>query len=416
MMRFRAVRFSEIDLRLRRLLGDERDVLVDFLLSLEEFDRGRGYEDLEYATLWDYCRRELGLLDCAIARRVQSMRILRRFPVAEAYLRDGRLCMTGIGMLEKALTAENHVEIFDRASRKTTREIVAIAVESNAPLPEKAVLRKLPEAAKPVASLEFSTPEQDRSCLAGGSADAIPGAALAIESADSVATGVTKTPTTTRPRQKVVQVSPRQYKITLVVGDAFKAKLDRVKKILSHSVPDGNLEALLSRALDLVLAKDDRRHAAPIPKKTARHASRPNSAIDAAGEVARKNPTEAAALNGSVNDAGEAAPAAPQVSSVDGEETRRPASAESRRREREYIPVDVRKALWARDEGKCCWELASGETCGSEFQVQPDHKIPVAFGGRSVLSNLRLLCRLHNLLAARRAFGEAFMAKFRKRG
>ncbi len=348
--------------------------------------------------------------------------------------------MTGIGMLEKALTTENHVEIFDRASRKSTREIVAIAVESNAPLPAKAVLRKLPEAAKPVAALEFSMPEQDRPSVAGRSAGGTLGAPLAIESAnagvtdapsstESVRAQVPANPTTvpvrapfptnpatvpvrvpTRPTQKVVQVSPRQYKITLVVGDAFKATLDRVRKILSHSVPDGNLEALLGRALDLVLAKDDRRHAAPIPKKTARRTSRPDSAIEGAGEVARKNPTDAAALNGSVA----AAPAAPQELSVDGEQTRRPDGRESRRRE--YIPVDVVKALWARDQGKCCWALANGETCGSEFQVQPDHKIPVAFGGRSVLSNLRLLCRLHNLLAARRAFGEAFMAKFQKRG
>ncbi len=82
-------------------------------------------------------------------------------------------------------------------------------------------------------------------------------------------------------------------------------------------------------------------------------------------------------------------------------------------RAREYIPVDVERALWERDGGNCGWVLASGEVCGSEFQVQGDHKIPVAKGGRSVLSNLRLLCRLHNVLAARREFGELFMAKFK---
>src|SRR5437868_9219658 len=138
------INYSALDVRLRGLLGNERGVQVDLLLCLSAFDEAKGWDNLGFADLWDYCRRELGLLECAIARRLQAMRILRQYPIVEPYLRDGRLCMTGIGMLEKVLTVENHREIFERASRKNTREIAEISVSMNKPVEKKTVFRKVP--------------------------------------------------------------------------------------------------------------------------------------------------------------------------------------------------------------------------------------------------------------------------------
>ena len=40
--------------RLEAMLGEERKVLVDFLLALSQFDRERGYLELGYGSLWDY--------------------------------------------------------------------------------------------------------------------------------------------------------------------------------------------------------------------------------------------------------------------------------------------------------------------------------------------------------------------------
>jgi HNH endonuclease len=52
---------------------------------------------------------------------------------------------------------------------------------------------------------------------------------------------------------------------------------------------------------------------------------------------------------------------------------------------RDPIPREVRRAVFERDGGKCI-------QCGSTFDLQYDHVIPVALGGATTLENLQLLC------------------------
>jgi 5-methylcytosine-specific restriction endonuclease McrA len=54
-------------------------------------------------------------------------------------------------------------------------------------------------------------------------------------------------------------------------------------------------------------------------------------------------------------------------------------------RRREPIPREVRLAVWERDGGRCV-------DCGSDFDLQYDHVIPLAMGGASGAQNLQLLC------------------------
>lgn len=52
---------------------------------------------------------------------------------------------------------------------------------------------------------------------------------------------------------------------------------------------------------------------------------------------------------------------------------------------REPVPQAVRRAVFERDGGKCV-------QCGSTFDLQYDHLIPVALGGATSEQNLQLLC------------------------
>ncbi|MFL5413264.1 MAG: HNH endonuclease [Myxococcales bacterium] len=81
----------------------------------------------------------------------------------------------------------------------------------------------------------------------------------------------------------------------------------------------------------------------------------------------------------------------------------------------ETLRAAVKREVWTRDGGRCQWPLESGGICGATMRVEFDHKIPRAEGGPSTAENVRLLCRVHNDLAARQRLGEAWMDQFTRR-
>lgn len=52
---------------------------------------------------------------------------------------------------------------------------------------------------------------------------------------------------------------------------------------------------------------------------------------------------------------------------------------------RRAVPRAVRLAVWERDGGRCV-------ECGTDFDLQYDHVIPVSLGGATTSANLQLLC------------------------
>jgi len=79
-----------------------------------------------------------------------------------------------------------------------------------------------------------------------------------------------------------------------------------------------------------------------------------------------------------------------------------------------HIPVQVRHEVWVRDQGRCTFVSLEGKRCDSQKLLEYDHVEPVARGGGSTVSNLRLRCRGHNQYEAERAFGVPFMKEKRE--
>ncbi len=70
------------------------------------------------------------------------------------------------------------------------------------------------------------------------------------------------------------------------------------------------------------------------------------------------------------------------------------------------IPAGVRRAVWARDAGRCAYIGTTGVWCLSRRFLEMDHVTPRALGGGDTIGNLRLLCRPHNDSERRRILGE----------
>jgi 5-methylcytosine-specific restriction endonuclease McrA len=60
-------------------------------------------------------------------------------------------------------------------------------------------------------------------------------------------------------------------------------------------------------------------------------------------------------------------------------------AGETAERRREPIPRAVRLAVFERDGGRCV-------ECGSGFDIQYDHVIPLTLGGANTVQNLQILC------------------------
>lgn len=71
------------------------------------------------------------------------------------------------------------------------------------------------------------------------------------------------------------------------------------------------------------------------------------------------------------------------------------------------VPKRVRRAVWARDGGRCSFVALDGGRCECRRGLELDHVRPFSLGGRSDdAANVRLLCREHNQLERRRKLGE----------
>jgi len=85
---------------------------------------------------------------------------------------------------------------------------------------------------------------------------------------------------------------------------------------------------------------------------------------------------------------------------------------EKQEKRKASVPAKVKREVVKRDGGKCQWKLTSGGVCGSEVRLEVDHVVPRGRGGSSTVENCRILCRVHNLEAARQVYGDDVMDRY----
>jgi hypothetical protein len=151
-------------------------------------------------------------------------------------------------------------------------------------------------------------------------------------------------------------VTAELSRLHVTVSRRFLEKLEAARAALSHARPGATAEEILEAGLDLVLAQQAKRK----------------------GLVAKPRKV------------------APPAKS-------------------DHVPAHVKRAVWTRDGGRCQWPVDGGGVCGSTLRVEFDHVVPRARGGPSTVDGVRLLCAVHNQLAARSAFGDEWMDQFTRK-
>jgi hypothetical protein len=112
--------------KMKHILRRENAALAEFVVELAEFDRHKQYLDRGFRSLWDFCRRELGLSERAAYYRIAAARELQKNPELVEQIRDGRLCITTLAMLSKVTTEENSEALIAEAAGKSKREVEKI--------------------------------------------------------------------------------------------------------------------------------------------------------------------------------------------------------------------------------------------------------------------------------------------------
>jgi hypothetical protein len=193
---------EQLEAGLGKLLGAGARLEARIIAHLAEVDARRWHLRVGCSSLYDYCRRRLGLSDYEAFVRIAAARVARQYPVVFEMLDRRELHLTAICEVREFLTRENHGELLSEVSGKTKLQI------------REVLARRFPQA---------------------------------------------DLPATLKKLPAFDPLSPGRYRLLLTFSAEQKAKLELARDLLSHANPEGDLAVVLERALDLLISRLERR-------------------------------------------------------------------------------------------------------------------------------------------------------------
>lgn len=416
---------SQLMAELRKLVRADRCSEVRVLICLGELDeRGLALEQA-HSSLFGYATGVLRMSEAQAYLRIQAARLARRYPVILEMLVRGELNLSTLKLLDRHLTADNHVALLERARNKTKRDVELLIAEI-APQPDLPTrMRKLPVRSAPkqtttagahVLSLIAQKPSRSAPGTCGvaqqGSAKpatvaqisiaetsvASPGSATPLtcgdaSSAASVAAGgeigLPVTFALEAPRASCTPSGPGRFRLQMTASQELHDKLKQLQHLLRHQVPGGDLDVIIERAVDLLLERTTKQRFAQVAK--------PRSSVRESHEIGIRARVAAATAED-----------APTREPVDAEPARLNETRGKEARSR-YIPRAVVREVFARDGAQCTFLSASGQRCTERGRLELHHIRAFALGGTSTVENLTVVCRSHNGLYAAQDFGTEHM-------
>jgi len=361
---------DELLRRLADLLRQSRRVESELVAHIAEADERRLYAREASPSMFAYCTEVLHLSEAEAYLRIAVARASRQHPLLLDMLSDGRLHLTGIARLAPHLTTANRAELLGRATHKSRRQIEELIAEI-APRPDApALMRRLPERSELPAPAVLVGAGESELALPQLCPDGVGVAAVALAALDQTP-ALGQTPASRQPAPAAAQAAPAaliqplgcaRYKVQFTASAELHAKLERLRALMRSQVPDGDLATIIERAVTEKLEQLESRRFAK--------ARRPRKSL--------------------------------------GESDTSPSSR--------HIPAAVRRAVYARDGGRCRYVDEAGRRCSERDRVEYHHRHPFGVGGDHSPTNTRLMCRAHNAYLAEHDYGSQTMARWSHRG
>ena len=336
----------------KRLAGRERVATAELLRCLIEVDTRRLYLREGCASLFTYCTQVLHLAEGAAYNRIEAARAARRFPLVLERVADGSLTLTSARLLAPHLMPENCESLLETARHKGKRDVELLIATLHPQPRARTVLRRVPIAqvvgtATTAPTLPSITPP--------GAINRPP----LLESAGSAKGSTHDLNATTEseirrefsdqtPRHEAKPLSATDYRLQVTISAGTHHKLRRARDLLRHTIPDGDIAAILDRALTLLVADVEKRRCGAAMK--------------------------------------------PLPDSEGGSQRR-------------HIPAAVKREVWRRDEGRCAF-IGGTRRCTETAFLEFHHVVPYADGGAATVRNIELRCRAHNQYEAVLFFGD----------
>ena len=400
---------AELVAGLSKLVQQSNSLTAQVLAHLVELDERRLHLELGFSSLFAYCVEGLGMSEGTAGRRVAAARVCRRFPEVFERIARGELHLCALCALAPHLDEQNAAALFDASKDKTRRQIEEL-LAARFPRPDvREQIRRLPSRAQGLTrfaaregmsgTIEQALPpswEREAVCepQRGAATSASPEiAGIAARYGVARPEIVTELPRRPRPRTRELEpLSADRFGVHFTADAELRELIERARALASHRIPNGDLAGLMKlMAASFVKQEEKRRFGIGVNRRRASGEVKASGGeVKASGALEPLTPPDGAPVLSSTSEA--ATHVARPTPSGSGKHSR-------------YLRVRVRREIHARDGGQCAFVSADGRRCNARGFIQFDHVDPFARNGSSDTPNLRLLCKAHNLLHARKCFG-----------
>jgi hypothetical protein len=283
---------NQLESTLKQKCFDERKLTLEIIELLQELDHRKLFLRRGFASLLEYCVKDLKYSESSAYRRISAMRLVRDLPETKTAIQTGTLNLVNIAQ----------AQTFFRAEAKTNK---AYSKE---------------EKQKLLTQLHHKSSRQTEKVL------------LQI-SPQSVS------------HEKVKQVTADKTQMTLTISENLLQKLNRMKALLSHRQPNCNYAELIETLADMALLKLD-----PQLKVTK------IAKVTRAAKVARAVKTSSTKVSNtqtSNTEISEMLTSETEVLTTQTLGTQSSRNATPALRKTHYIPAQVRQAVWKNANGQC---------------------------------------------------------------